>query len=124
MKNVPRRIHIIESLEEVTTEIAAEAFEQSCNMKSEWARWLLPYGIAEELVEVNIIFAVRPSNIHTVPKVIPLLGAMHVIVALPPKETPVQCTHCGEWSHKKDTCAKRPQCYHYGSQKHTIILHK
>ena len=38
MRNIPRRICTIESLEEVTAEIAAEAFEQSCNMRPKWAR--------------------------------------------------------------------------------------
>ena len=74
-----------------------EAFEQSCNMRPEWARWLIPRGAKEkELVEANMIFAVRPSNICIVPKVILLLGAMHVIVALPPKKNPLQYVRCGE----------------------------
>ncbi len=64
---------------EVIPTIAAEAFEQSCNMKPEWARWLIPQGILqEELVKASVIFAVRPSNIHTVLKVISQLGAMHI----------------------------------------------
>ncbi len=38
VRSVPRRIRTLENLEDVTTEIAAEAFEQSCNMRPEWAR--------------------------------------------------------------------------------------
>ena len=66
------------------TEIVAKAFEQSCNMQPEWARWLIPQGADKEhLLEACMIFAVRPSNIQRISKVISLLGGMHVIVALP-----------------------------------------
>ncbi len=44
--------------------------------------------MAEEVIEANMIFAVRQRNIHTIPKVISLLDRMQVVVALPPKETP------------------------------------
>lgn len=62
-RNVSHRIRTIESLEKVTTEIAAEAFVQSCNMKPEWARWLISYGVVEEdELEANMIFAVCPCK--------------------------------------------------------------
>ena len=124
VKNVPLKIRSINEMIEVTPTIAAEAFEQSCNMKLEWARWLIPQGMMEEeLVEASMIFAVRPGNIHTVSKVISLLGAMHVIVALSPRKTCVQCTQCGEWSHKQENCAKRSRCFHYSSEKHSFDAH-
>lgn len=125
VRSVPRRIRTLENLEDVTTEIAAEAFEQSCNMRPEWARWLIPQGADEEhLLEANMIFAVRPANIQRIPKVISLLGGMHVIVALPARETPTQCTNCGEWSHKKENCAKRGRCFYCSSDKHIFETHK
>lgn len=93
VRGVPRRIRTLETLEDVTPEIAAEAFQQSCNMQPEWAQWLIPQGVEEEdLVEASMIFAVRPSNIQRIPKVISLLGEMYVIVALLARETPIQCT--------------------------------
>lgn len=93
VRGVPRRIRTLETLEDVTPEIAAAAFQQSCNMQPEWARWLIPQGVEEEdLVEASMIFAVRPSNIQRIPKVISLLGEMYVIVALLARETPIQCT--------------------------------
>ena len=101
VQSVPRRIRTLENLEDVTTEIVAKAFEQSCNMQPEWARWLIPEGADKEhLLEASIISAVRPSNIQRIPKVISLLGEIHVIVALPAQKTPTQCAKCGEWSHK------------------------
>ena len=121
VRSVPRRIRTLENLEDVPTEIAAEAFEQSCNMRPEWARWLIPQGADEEhLLEANMIFAARPSNIQRIPKVISLLGGMHVIVALPARETPTQCAKFGEWSHKKENCAKRARCYYCSSDKHVF----
>ncbi len=90
-------------------------------MQPEWARWLIPCGTKEEqLVEANMIFAVCPSNIRIMPKVISLLGAMHVIVALPPKKNPLQCVRCCEWSHRQENCAKLTRCYHCGSEKHAF----
>ena len=124
VRGVPRRIRTLETLEDVTPEIAAEAFQQSCNMQPEWARWLIPQGVEEEdLVEVSMIFAVRPSNIQRIPKVISFLSEMHVIVALPARETPIQCTQCGEWSHKKDNCAKRTWCFYCSSDKLLVESH-
>lgn len=41
VRSVPRRIRTLENLENVTTEIVAEAFEQSCNMRPKWTRWLI-----------------------------------------------------------------------------------
>lgn len=70
-----------------------------------------------------MIFAVKPSNIQRVPKVISLLGEMHVMVACPARETPMQCTQCGEWSHKKDNCAKRGRCFYCSSDKHSLKGH-
>lgn len=94
-------------------------------MRPEWARWLIPQGADEEhLLEANMIFAVRPSNIQRIPKVISLLGGMHVIVALPARETPTQCAKCGEWSHKKENCAKRARCYYCSSDKHVFETHR
>lgn len=125
VRNVPRRICTTESLEEVTAEIAVEAFEQSCNMRPEWARWLIPQGVdKDELVEASMIFAVRPVNIHSIPKVISLLDAMHVVIALPAKESPIQCVKCGEWGRKKENCAKRARCYHCSREKHSFSIHK
>lgn len=48
---------------------------------------------------------------------------MRVIVALPPKETPRQCSQCGEWTHKKENCAKRSQCFHCSSDKYDASDH-
>ncbi len=70
-----------------------------------------------------MIFAVRPSNIQRILKVISLLGEMHVIVALPARETPIQCTQCREWSHKKDNCTKRTRCFYCSSDKHSVESH-
>ena len=74
--------------------------------------------MAEEVIEANMILAVRQRNIHTIPKVISLLDRMQVVVALPPKETTRQCSQCEEWTHKKKNCAKRPWCFHFSSNKH------
>lgn len=38
VRSVPHRIRTLENLENVTTEIAAETFEQSCNIRPEWTR--------------------------------------------------------------------------------------
>lgn len=38
VRSVPCWIRTLENLEDVTTETAAEAFEQSCNMRPKWAR--------------------------------------------------------------------------------------
>ncbi len=66
-------------------------------MRPEWARWLIPPGAVEEqILEANMIFAVRPSNIQCIPKFISLLRGIHVIVALPAQETPTQYAKCGE----------------------------
>lgn len=70
-----------------------------------------------------MIFAVRSSNIQQIPKVISLLSKMHVIVALSACETPIQCTQCGEWSHKKDNCTKCARCFYYSSDKHSVKSH-
>lgn len=125
VRGVPRCIQTLETLEDVTPEIAAEAFEQSCNMRPEWARWIVSQdGEEKELVEASMTFAVRPSNIRRIPKVISLLGEMHIIVALLARETPIQCTQCGKWSHKKDKCAKRARCFHCDSNKHSLENHR
>lgn len=59
-------------METVTLAMAEEAFFFfSTNMIPEWGRWLTPHGRADEqMMEANMIFAVRPSNIHPLPKVI------------------------------------------------------
>ncbi len=67
---------------------------------------MIPQGkIEEEIIEANMIFAVRPQNVQSASKGILLLGKMHVIVTLPLKETPRQCMQCGEWTHKCENCA-------------------
>ncbi len=48
---------------------------------------------------------------------------MRLVVALPPKETQWQCSQCGEWTHKKENCAKRPRCFHCSSDKHDASDH-
>lgn len=124
VREVPKRIMTLDGLTNVTTEMAEQAFEMSCGMKPEWGRWSTrPGEMAEEVIEANMIFAVRQQKILTIPKVIPLLGRMRVIVALPPKETPRQCSQCGEWTHKKENCAKRPRCFHCSSDKHDASYH-
>lgn len=35
-----------------------------------------------------MIFAVKPQNVQSIPKIISLLGKIHVIVAPPPKKIP------------------------------------
>ncbi len=70
-------------------------------MKPEWRRWSLPQGIIDqEIIETNMVFAVRPQNIHSIPKLIQLLRKMGLIIALVPKETPRQCTQCEEYLKK------------------------
>ena len=124
VRGIPRQTRTLETLEDVKPEIAAEPFQQSCNMQPEWARWLIPQGIEEEnLVEASVIFAVRLSNIQRIPKVISLFGEINVIVTLPARETPIQCTKCGEWSHKKDNCAKHTRCFYCSSDKHLVESH-
>lgn len=86
---MPRRIKTLDGLTDVSVEMAEQAFEMSCNIRPEWGRWVLPQSkMDEEIIEANMTFAVRPQDVHSVPKVISLLGKMRVIVALPPKETP------------------------------------
>ena len=73
--------------------MAEQALEISCNMKPEWQQWSSLQGmIDEEIIEANMVFAVRPQNINSIPKVITLLSKLRVIVALAPKETLRQCT--------------------------------
>ena len=97
VREVPKRIMTLDGLTDGTTEMAEQAFEMSCGMKPEWGRWSArPGEMAKEVLEANMIFAVRQQNIRTIPKVILLLGRMWVVVALPPKETPRQCSQCGE----------------------------
>ncbi len=124
VRGVPQRIQTLETLKDVTPEIASEAFQQSYNMQPEWARWLILQGVEEEdLVEASMIFAFRPSNIQQIPKVISLLGEIYVIVAVSARETPIQCTQCGKWSHKKDNFAKRTRCFYCSSDKHSVENH-
>ena len=49
---------------------------------------------------------------------------MHVIVALPPKENPLQCVRFGEWSDRQENWAKRARCHQCSSEKHTFESHK
>ena len=48
---------------------------------------------------------------------------MRMVIALLPKETPRQCSQYGEWTHKKENCAKRPWCFHCSSDKHDASDH-
>ncbi len=124
MREVPRRIMTLDGLADVTSEIAEEAFGMSCGIRPEWGRWVIPQGkIKEKIIEANMIFAVRPQNAQSVPKVISFLSKMSVIVALSPKETPRQCMQCGEWTHKCENCAKRPRCFQCSSNRHTTEGH-
>ncbi len=79
------------------TKMAEQAFEMSCSMKLHWSRWSArPGEMVEEVIDTDMIFAVRQQNICTIPKVISLLGKMRVVVALLPKKTPRQSSRCGE----------------------------
>ena len=53
--------------------------------------------IDEEIIELDMVFAVCPQNMHSISKVITLLGKIRVIMAVVPKETPRQFTQCGEY---------------------------
>lgn len=124
VRDIPRRIRTLDGLTDVSIAIAEEAFEMATGMKPEWGRWtIVKDKEEEEIVEGNMIFAVRPQNISSIPKVISILGKMRVIRALPPKETAQQCTGCGEWSHKRENCAKKARCFHCGSGKHSLQKH-
>ena len=124
VREVPKRIMTLDGPTDVTTEMAEQAFEMSCGMKPKWARRSTRLGeMAEEVIEASMIFAVRQQNIRTIPKVISLLGRMRVVVALPPKKTPRQCSQCGKWTHKKKNCAKRHRCFHCSSDKHDTSDH-
>ena len=95
VQEVPKRIMTLDSLANMTSEMAKEAFEISYDIKPEWGQWVIPQEkIKEEIIEANMIFAVRPQNVQSVPKVISLLGKMRVIIALPLKKTPKQCLQC------------------------------
>lgn len=123
-REVPRRIKTLDGLIDVSVEMTEQAFEMSCSMRSEWGRCIFLQGkLDEEIIEANMIFAMKPQNVHSVPKVILLLGNMRVIVALPPKETPRQCAQCGEWTHKRENCAKRLRCFCCSSDKHEMSSH-
>lgn len=114
----------LDSLADVTLEMAGEAFEMPCSMRPEWGRWVIPQGeVEEEIIEANMIFAVRPQNVQSVPKVISLLGKIRVIVALPPKETPRQCMQWGELTHKREHCAKQPRCFQCSNDRHSTEEH-
>ncbi len=124
VRELLKRIMTLEGLTDLTTEMAEQAFEISCGMKPELGRWSVLLGeMAEEVIEANMIFAVRQQNIHTIPKVISLLDRMRVIEALPPKETPRQCFQCRELTHKKKNCAKQPRCFHCSSDNHDASDH-
>lgn len=41
-----------------------------------------------------------------------------MVVVLPLKETPWQCSQYGEWTHKKKNYAKWLKCFYYSSDKH------
>lgn len=74
VREVPKRIMTLDGLRDVTIDMAEQAFEMSCGMKPEWGRWSVrPGENAEDMIEANMIFAVRQQNIRTIPKVISLL---------------------------------------------------
>lgn len=88
VQEVPRQIITLDGLANVTLEMAKKAFEMSCSMRSEWGRWVIPQKkIEEEIIEVNMIFAVKSQNVQSILKVILLLGKMHVIIVLLLKKT-------------------------------------
>lgn len=102
----------LDGLRDVTIDMAEQAFEMSCGIKPEWGRWSVrPGENTEDMIKANMIFAVRPQNIRTIPKVISLLGRISVIVALSPKETPRQCSQYGECPTKKKIMLRRPAVF-------------
>ena len=91
----------------------------SCGMKPEWVRWsVYPGRETEETMEANLMFAVRPQNIHPTPKAISILRKMRAVVALPPKKSAPQCLQCDKWIQKKENSAKRQQCFQCSIDKH------
>lgn len=60
----------------------------------------------KEVIEANIIFAVKLQNPQSVPKIILLLDKIRVIVALQLKKTPRQYMQYEEWTHKCKNCTK------------------
>ena len=108
VQDIPWQIRMLDGLTDVSIADAEEVFEMARKMKPEWGRWIIVKDRKkEEIVEGNMIFAVRPQNINSIPKVISILGKMRVIKTLLPKETAQQCTRCREWSHKRKNCAKK-----------------
>lgn len=79
---------MLDGLANVTLKMAKEEFKMFCGMRPKYGRWVIPQRkIEKEIIEANIIFAVKPQNVQSVPKIISLLGKSHIIVALPPKKT-------------------------------------
>lgn len=58
------------------------------------------------MIEASMVFAVCPVNIYSILKVISLLGAMHLVITLPAKKSPVQYVMCDKWGYKKDNYVK------------------
>lgn len=87
LKKVLKRIMILDGLIDGTTKIAKQTFKMSSGIKLEWGHWSTrPKKMAEKIIEGNMIFAVCQYNIRTIPKLIPLLGQMRMVVALPSKK--------------------------------------
>lgn len=79
-------------MSDVILKMAKQAFELSCGIKSEWARWSIQQRyVIEEIIEANVIFAIHSQNICQILKVIFLLREMQVIVVLTSKKTLRQC---------------------------------
>ena len=82
----------MDDLADVASEKMEEAFEMFCGIRLEWERWVITQRkIKEEIIKPNMMFAITPQNVLSVPKVISLLGKMGVMIALLPKENSGQC---------------------------------
>lgn len=118
------QIRTLDGLTDVSIAIAEKVFEMATKMKPEWRRWTIVKDREEEkIVEDNMIFAIRPQNINSIPMMISILRKMRVIKALPLKERAQQCIRCEEWFHKRKNCAKKARCFHCGSGKYCLQKH-
>lgn len=63
MKEISRQIMILNSLVDVTLEILQEIFEIFYGLRPEQGRWVIPQRkIKKEIIEANMIFAIRSKN--------------------------------------------------------------
>lgn len=60
-----------------------------------------PGKMAEEVIEIKIIFTFQLQNIFTIPKIILLLNEMQVVIAFVPKKLLQQCFNMQNESGKK-----------------------